>query len=151
MMKLMVQMVSTAKELFFTLAALIFLFKHDSIKSEFVIIFFLILLKNQRFIKFLFQGGIALTAMTAGGPPSKRSHQSSQPAALHANAHVPGSVAGTPSTGLVGGVTQLVAPLNGRQGHAGLVPMSRSNARKQVMSWMDAPDDVYFRSTENIK
>lgn len=92
--------------------------------------------------------------MTAGGPPSKRSHQSAQPTALHANAHIPGSIAGSPGAALVGGVAQLVAPLNGRQGHphgGPVVPMSRSNARKQVMSWMDAPDDLYFRSTENIR
>ena len=46
-------------------------------------------------------------------------------------------------------------PLNGRAAHAhGMThdqPMSRSNARKQVISWMDAPDDVFFKSTEQTK
>lgn len=98
--------------------------------------------------------GIALNAMAMTGPPSKRSHQSSQPTALHGNAHLPGSLSGSPGAALISGGAQLVPPLNGRQGHphgGPMVPMSRSNARKQVMSWMDAPDDVYFRSTENIK
>jgi metastasis-associated protein MTA len=30
--------------------------------------------------------------------------------------------------------------------------MTRSGSgRKQVISWMDAPDDVYFRSTDGTK
>ncbi|KAJ8672988.1 hypothetical protein QAD02_004249 [Eretmocerus hayati] len=60
----------------------------------------------------------------AGHPPAKRAHHAQQPG-------------GGPS-------------LNGRAMHP-IGPMSRSNARKQVMSWMDAPDDVYFRATDNAK
>ncbi|XP_015122522.1 metastasis-associated protein MTA1-like [Diachasma alloeum] len=49
----------------------------------------------------------------------------------------------------------LAPPLNGRAVHPHSfphgVPMSRSNARKQVISWMDAPDDVYFRASDQIK
>jgi metastasis-associated protein MTA len=52
-------------------------------------------------------------------------------------------------------VLPLAPPLNGRAIHPHPLPhgppLSRSNARKQVISWMDAPDDVYFRATEQIK
>lgn len=39
--------------------------------------------------------------------------------------------------------------LNGKQK---IAQMARGgNGRKQVISWMDAPDDVYFRANDNHK
>lgn len=64
-------------------------------------------------------------------------------------------VAGAGPATATGVLPPMATPLNGRAAHPhGLPPqaqMSRSNARKQVMSWMDAPDDVYFRATEQTK
>lgn len=32
-----------------------------------------------------------------------------------------------------------------------IAQMARSGGRKHVISWMDAPDDVYLRATDIIK
>ncbi|XP_011707234.1 PREDICTED: metastasis-associated protein MTA3 isoform X2 [Wasmannia auropunctata] len=87
--------------------------------------------------------GIALNAgLPSAGPPTKR-HHSQQLHPKHTLEHPPPAV------------LPLAPPLNGRASHPHSLPhgppLSRSNARKQVMSWMDAPDDVYFRATEQIK
>ncbi|XP_020283471.1 metastasis-associated protein MTA3 isoform X2 [Pseudomyrmex gracilis] len=74
-------------------------------------------------------------------PPAKRPHHSQHP--KHSLEHPAPAV------------LPLAPPLNGRAAHPHTLPhgppLSRSNARKQVISWMDAPDDVYFRATEQIK
>ncbi|XP_033218387.1 uncharacterized protein LOC117173850 [Belonocnema kinseyi] len=84
--------------------------------------------------------GIALNAGLPGGPPPKRMHHVQPLHPKHIVDHVPPSV------------MPVAPPLNGRAAHAHGMPhdqpMSRSNARKQVISWMDAPDDVYFRATD---
>ena len=88
-----------------------------------------------------FLQGIALNAGLPSGPPAKRIHHS-QPIHTKHMDHVTSMVPVAP-------------PLNGRTAHAHTVahdqPLSRSNARKQVISWMDAPDDVYFRATDQAK
>ncbi|XP_011265374.1 metastasis-associated protein MTA3 isoform X2 [Camponotus floridanus] len=88
--------------------------------------------------------GIALNAtLPPGGPPAKRIHHAQQLHPKHTLEHPAPAV------------LPLAPPLNGRATHPHTlphgVPLSRSNARKQVISWMDAPDDVYFRATEQIK
>ncbi|KAK0075609.1 hypothetical protein PV325_006644 [Microctonus aethiopoides] len=88
--------------------------------------------------------GIALNAGLPGGPPpTKRAHHSQQLHSKHALDHV------SPA------IVPLVPPLNGRAVHSHNfphgAPLSRSNARKQVISWMDAPDDVYFRASDQTK
>ena len=87
--------------------------------------------------------GIALNAVPSGVPPPKRVHHQQQLHPKHTLEHP------TPA------VLPLAPPLNGRASHPHTLPhgppLSRSNARKQVLSWMDAPDDVYFRATEQIK
>ncbi|XP_070159519.1 metastasis-associated protein MTA3 isoform X2 [Polyergus mexicanus] len=88
--------------------------------------------------------GIALNAtLPPSGPPAKRIHHAQQLHPKHTLEHA------TPA------VLPLAPPLNGRATHPHTLshgaPLSRSNARKQVISWMDAPDDVYFRATEQIK
>ncbi|XP_001602629.2 metastasis-associated protein MTA3 isoform X2 [Nasonia vitripennis] len=101
---------------------------------------------------------IPLNSLSSGQPLPKRANHG-QP--MHLNARTPmdhasgAVVAGASPATAAGVLPPLVTPLNGRAAHPhGLPPqaqMSRSNARKQVMSWMDAPDDVYFRPTEQIK
>lgn len=87
--------------------------------------------------------GIALSGGLPGGPPVKRAHHSQPLHAKHPLEHIPPAI------------LPLAPPLNGRAGHPHPIPhgppISRSNARKQVISWMDAPDDVYFRATEQTK
>ncbi|KAL6423254.1 hypothetical protein ACFW04_010131 [Cataglyphis niger] len=88
--------------------------------------------------------GIALNAaLPPGGPPAKRIHHAQQLHPKHTLEHPAPAV------------LPLAPPLNGRATHPHTLPhgapLSRSNARKQVISWMDAPDDVYFRATEQIK
>ncbi|XP_032674709.1 metastasis-associated protein MTA3 isoform X3 [Odontomachus brunneus] len=87
--------------------------------------------------------GLALNTGLPSGPPAKRAHLSQQLHPKHALEH------SAPA------VLPLAPPLNGRATHPhplpSHTPLSRSNARKQVISWMDAPDDVYFRATEQIK
>ncbi|XP_024935957.1 metastasis-associated protein MTA3 isoform X3 [Cephus cinctus] len=87
--------------------------------------------------------GIALNAGLPCGPPAKRAHHSQQLHTKHALEHVAPSV------------LPLAPPLNGRAAHPHSLPhgppLSRSNARKQVISWMDAPDDVYFRASDQAK
>ena len=99
-----------------------------------------------------------MNAVPGGPPPAKRSQHA---APMHVNARGtpldhPAVVAGNAGpAGAAGVMPPLAAPLNGRAGLPHPIPpqaqMSRSNARKQVMSWMDAPDDVYFRATEQTK
>ncbi|XP_046628372.1 metastasis-associated protein MTA3 isoform X2 [Neodiprion virginianus] len=91
--------------------------------------------------------GIALNAGLSGGPPAKRAHHSQQ--LQHSKSTLEHS---TPAA------MPLPSPLNGRAAphppthlHGGQPPISRSNARKQVISWMDAPDDVYFRASDQAK
>ncbi|XP_011050863.1 PREDICTED: metastasis-associated protein MTA3 isoform X2 [Acromyrmex echinatior] len=86
--------------------------------------------------------GIALnTGLPSGAPSAKRAHHPQQLHPKHTLEHPAPAV------------LPLAPPLNGRASHPlpHGPPLSRSNARKQVMSWMDAPDDVYFRATEQIK
>ncbi|CAL1679690.1 unnamed protein product [Lasius platythorax] len=88
--------------------------------------------------------GIALnTGLPPGGPPAKRIHHPQQLHPKHTLEHPAPAV------------LPLAPPLNGRATHPHTLPhgapLSRSNARKQVISWMDAPDDVYFRATDQIK
>ncbi|XP_044011912.1 metastasis-associated protein MTA3 isoform X2 [Aphidius gifuensis] len=86
--------------------------------------------------------GIALNAGLAGGPPAKRILHSQQ---LQSKQHGMDNMP----------IAPMSTPLNGRSVHSHNyphgAPISRSNARKQVISWMDAPDDVYFRATEQTK
>ncbi|XP_011500934.1 PREDICTED: metastasis-associated protein MTA3 isoform X2 [Ceratosolen solmsi marchali] len=108
--------------------------------------------------------GIGLNALVSSGqPPTKRSqhlqplHSNARTSLEHLSTNVPVVAAGvSPMTAMVPAtLSPLTAPLNGRTGHSNIIPiqgqMSRSNARKQVMSWMDAPDDVYFRATDQTK
>ncbi|XP_076666322.1 metastasis associated 1-like isoform X2 [Andrena cerasifolii] len=87
--------------------------------------------------------GIALSAGLPGGPPAKRAHHSQQLHPKHSLEHTAPPV------------LPLAPPLNGRAAHPHTLPhgppLSRSNARKQVISWMDAPDDVYFRASDQTK
>ncbi|CAL7949605.1 unnamed protein product [Xylocopa violacea] len=87
--------------------------------------------------------GIALSAGLPGGPPAKRAHHSQQLHPKHTLEHTAPAV------------LPLAPPLNGRAAHPHSLshgpPLSRSNARKQVISWMDAPDDVYFRASDQTK
>ncbi|KAF7381417.1 hypothetical protein HZH66_013811 [Vespula vulgaris] len=87
--------------------------------------------------------GIALNAGLPVGPPAKRAHHSQQLHPKHALEHTAPAV------------LPLAPPLNGRAVHPHSLPhgppLSRSNARKQVISWMDAPDDVYFRASDQTK
>lgn len=69
------------------------------------------------------------------GPPSKRVHR--EPVFVPAKTPV---VEPTPPLP--------VSLLNGNRNRMGLVTRT---GRKQVMSWMDAPDDLYFRSTVATK
>lgn len=93
-----------------------------------------------------------MNVVTLGHTPPKRAHHVQQ---LHANARTDHSTTASPATATSVVPPLVAAPLNGRAGHPhGMMPqgpMSRSNARKQVMSWMDAPDDLYFRATEQLK
>ncbi|KAK2576450.1 hypothetical protein KPH14_005781 [Odynerus spinipes] len=85
--------------------------------------------------------GIALAGLP--GPPAKRAHHSQQLHPKHTLEHAAPAV------------LPLAPPLNGRAVHPHSIPhgppLSRSNARKQVISWMDAPDDVYFRASDQTK
>lgn len=88
--------------------------------------------------------GIALSAgLPSGPPPAKRAHHSQQLHPKHTLEHAAPAV------------LPLAPPLNGRAAHPHTLPhgppLSRSNARKQVISWMDAPDDVYFRASDQTK
>ncbi|RZF33886.1 hypothetical protein LSTR_LSTR009910 [Laodelphax striatellus] len=76
-----------------------------------------------------------------GPPPAKRAHKEGGggplgPRTVISHLNVGGGSGGVGASG--GGVKGRVAT------------MSRSG-RKQVISWMDAPDDVYFRSTDATK
>ncbi|XP_043274073.1 metastasis-associated protein MTA3 isoform X2 [Venturia canescens] len=88
--------------------------------------------------------GVAISAGIPSAPPVKRAHLSQQ---IHPKQH--GLEHSTPP------VVPLAPPLNGRAAHPHFLPhgqpLSRSNARKQVISWMDAPDDVYFRASDQTK
>jgi metastasis-associated protein MTA len=70
------------------------------------------------------------------GPPAKRPNKEVGP--------VRGAEAFSPMMG-----RSVINHLNGK---AKIATMTRSGSgRKQVISWMDAPDDVYFRSTDGTK
>ncbi len=69
------------------------------------------------------------------GPPSKRVHR--DPALLPVQPPAPEPTAVLPMN-----------LLNGNRNRMGLIART---GRKQVMSWMDAPDDLYFRSTVATK
>lgn len=70
------------------------------------------------------------------GPPAKRPNKEVGP--------VRGPEAFSPMMG-----RSVINHLNGK---AKIATMTRSGSgRKQVISWMDAPDDVYFRSTDGTK
>ncbi|PNF30083.1 Metastasis-associated protein MTA1, partial [Cryptotermes secundus] len=70
------------------------------------------------------------------GPPAKRPNKEVGP--------VRGTEAFSPMMG-----RSVINHLNGK---AKIATMTRSGSgRKQVISWMDAPDDVYFRSTDGTK
>ncbi|XP_011352296.1 metastasis-associated protein MTA3 isoform X2 [Ooceraea biroi] len=101
------------------------------------------IMKRPRFDEINGSDGIALSTGISGTPPAKRAHHSQQLHQKHTLEHP------TPA------VLPLAPPLNGRATHPHPLshgpPLSRSNARKQVISWMDAPDDVYFRANEPIK
>lgn len=90
----------------------------------------------------MFLTGIALNAGLPGGPPAKRIHHPQQ---LQSKQHGMDNMP----------IVPMSTSLNGRSVHSHNyphgAPISRSNARKQVISWMDAPDDVYFRATEQTK
>jgi metastasis-associated protein MTA len=70
------------------------------------------------------------------GPPAKRANKEVGP--------VRGSEGFSPMMS-----RSVINHLNGK---AKIATMTRSGSgRKQVISWMDAPDDVYFRSTDGTK
>lgn len=55
-----------------------------------------------------------------------------------------------PTPHMIGPMPRQMAQLNG--GKPKIAQMTRSGSgRKQVISWMDAPDDLYFKATENNK
>ncbi|XP_046402651.1 metastasis-associated protein MTA3 isoform X3 [Ischnura elegans] len=106
-------------------------------------------------------GGAALGGVGAGGGlggaiaglPVAAAAVTAATAAMVAGA---GGVA--PSSAVVGEGAPFASPLLGRSvinhlnGKAKIATMSRmGGGRKQVISWMDAPDDVYFRATEASK
>ncbi|KAK3932477.1 Metastasis-associated protein MTA1 [Frankliniella fusca] len=82
------------------------------------------------------------------GPPPKRSHKDlanlAQQAGLNPNAMVPFA----PYIGPCPRPRQIISQLNGKARIA--VTRSGSGA-KQVLSWMEAPEEVLFRSTEHVK
>ena len=86
------------------------------------------------------------------GPPAKRPNK--EVAAIRAAAAVAAAVATeSPNvTSIQGGVPRTVVnQLNG-QSRPKVATMTRTGTgRKGVISWMDAPDDVYFRSTVNSR
>nr|CAD7569753.1 unnamed protein product [Timema californicum] len=70
------------------------------------------------------------------GPPAKRAHKD------------PGPMRAPDSFSAMLG-RPVINHLNGK---TKIATMTRSGSgRKQVISWMDAPDDVYFRSTDGTK
>ncbi|KAE8738842.1 hypothetical protein FOCC_FOCC015674, partial [Frankliniella occidentalis] len=78
------------------------------------------------------------------GPPPKRSHKDlaslAQQAGLNPNAMVPFA----PYTG----PRQIISQLNGK---ARIAVTRTGSGAKQVLSWMEAPEEVLFRSTEHVK
>lgn len=55
-----------------------------------------------------------------------------------------------PTPHMIGPMPRQMAQLNG--GKPKIAQMTRSGSgRKQVISWMDAPDDLYFKATESNK
>jgi metastasis-associated protein MTA len=72
-----------------------------------------------------------------GPPPSKRPHkdQSASLGPSYYPRHIPGR-----------------AVVNHLNGKTKIATMTRvGSGRKQVISWTDAPDDMYFRATDNTK
>jgi hypothetical protein len=93
----------------------------------------------------------AVAAAVIGPPPSKRPHKESQPQQV-----VPGGATVAP----VGPSSYYMptrhipgrAVVNHLNGKTKIATMTRvGSGRKQVISWTDAPDDMYFRATDNTK
>lgn len=90
---------------------------------------------------------IASSAMAGAGPLagstalSANADQYQMMMAAAVQAHTP--------TGISGPMPRQVAQVNGKPK---IAQMTRSGSgRKQVISWMDAPDDLYFKATEHCK
>lgn len=66
------------------------------------------------------------------------------------NRSTPDQYAAMMTAGMVSGqsLPRHIAQINGK---SKLTHMRSGSSRKQVISWMDAPDDVYFRATEGSK
>ncbi|CAH2002870.1 unnamed protein product [Acanthoscelides obtectus] len=81
-------------------------------------------------------------------PPRPEQYQILMAAAAAAAAGG-GGTAGQPPPGAIQPMPRHVAQINGKPK---IAHVTRTAAgRKQVISWMDAPDDVYFRATEGNK
>lgn len=88
---------------------------------------------------------LCVTGSALNAPPSKRLTKEplqiarpEQYQALMAASMMPGQA-----------LPRHIAQINGKPK---IAHMTRSGSgRKQVISWMDAPDDVYFRATETSK
>ncbi|EEB12332.1 conserved hypothetical protein [Pediculus humanus corporis] len=98
------------------------------------------------------ENGLEGLVVPQPGPPAKRPNK--EVAAIRAAAAVAAAVATeSPNvTSIQGGVPRTVVnQLNG-QSRPKVATMTRTGTgRKGVISWMDAPDDVYFRSTVNSR
>lgn len=83
--------------------------------------------------------------MPQPGPPAKR--PSKEVAAMRAAAAAEAALQSMSAAQAVQAAPRAVSHLNG-QGRPKIATMTRTGTgRKGVISWMDAPDDVYFRST----
>lgn len=89
----------------------------------------------------------AASGSVLAGPPIKR--PTKDPVSQHRS--VSEQYAAVMAAAMVSGQTlpRHIAQINGKPK---IAHMTRSGSgRKQVISWMDAPDDVYFRATEGSK
>lgn len=90
---------------------------------------------------------VFVTGTIGSGPLPKRSHKDPQAlanlaqlAGLNPNAMVPFA----PYTG----PRQIISQLNGK---ARIAVTRTGSGAKQVLSWMEAPEEVLFRSTEHVR
>uniref|UniRef100_A0A8D8ZSH4 Metastasis-associated protein MTA1 n=1 Tax=Cacopsylla melanoneura TaxID=428564 RepID=A0A8D8ZSH4_9HEMI len=87
------------------------------------------------------------------GPPTKRIHKEAPPISPmdvdHATVPIPPGVIPPPVMNLLNGGpgAGVRVPVTPKR----ITPLSARTGRKQVISWMDAPDDLYFRSTDLSK
>lgn len=81
------------------------------------------------------------------GPPAKRPTKDPMPVHRPTPDQYAAMMAAAVATGQA--LPRHISHLNGKPK---IAHMTRtSSGRKQVISWMDAPDDVYFRATDGSK